>query len=109
MFVRRSVVRPVVPAMLSQATVLLVGARCASSSAFHASRVTRAPETPAADAPAPNAWVTKIKAEALKMLKLQLMIVVVGTALMLLVFPPPSKSEEKRLIAEYERSAGWKT
>ena len=97
--------------MLSQTAVLLVGARCVSTSAFHASRMVRAPapETPATDAPAPNAWVTKIKAEALKMLKLQLMIVVVGTALMLLVFPPPSKSEEKRLIAEYERSAGWKT
>lgn len=43
------------------------------------------------------------------MLKLQAILVVVGTAFVLLVFPPPSASEEKRLIAEYERSAGWKT
>ena len=77
--------------------------------AFHGSRMCFNAAAAAASPDAPNAWVTKIKAEALKMLKLQAILVVVGTAFVLLVFPPPSASEEKRLIAEYERSAGWKT
>jgi hypothetical protein len=51
----------------------------------------------------------KIKKELIKTLKLQLVLVPVCFLGMLWMYPPVSKSEEKKLQELYEKSAGWKT
>lgn len=51
----------------------------------------------------------KVKKEAIKMLKIQLVMVPVLAIGLLVFFPIPSEEEEKRMKLEYEKSSGWKT
>lgn len=53
--------------------------------------------------------IDKVKAEGKKMLKIQLVLIPVSAVLLFWLFPPPSPEEERRLRAEYEKNAGWKT
>lgn len=51
----------------------------------------------------------KLKSEAKKMLKIQLVLVPVSVVILFWMFPTPSADEERRLRTEYEKNAGWKT
>ena len=51
----------------------------------------------------------KVKSELKKVLKMQLVLIPVGAVVLFWIYPPPSPDEERRLIAEYEKNAGWKT
>ena len=51
----------------------------------------------------------KFKKEMIKMLKMQIILVPIMVLVMMFMYPPVNKAEEKRLKAEYERVAGWKT
>ncbi|KEG14145.1 hypothetical protein DQ04_00601120 [Trypanosoma grayi] len=51
----------------------------------------------------------KAKGELKKLLKIQLILVPIVVVWVMIMFPHPSAEEEKRLRAEYEKNAGWKT
>ncbi|KAF8303003.1 hypothetical protein TcBrA4_0050070 [Trypanosoma cruzi] len=51
----------------------------------------------------------KAKSELKKLLKIQLVLIPIVVAWVMFAFPHPSIEEEKRLRAEYEKNAGWKT
>ncbi|AAZ10768.1 uncharacterized protein TEOVI_000874400 [Trypanosoma equiperdum] len=51
----------------------------------------------------------KAKGELIKMLKIQLVLVPLVVGWVMIMYPQPSPEEEKRLRAEYEKNAGWKT
>jgi hypothetical protein len=51
----------------------------------------------------------KMKKEAIKMLKMQLILTPIVFVFMIYMFPPVSKAEEAKMMAQYEGSAGWKT
>lgn len=56
-----------------------------------------------------NSVMGKVKAEAKKMLKIQLFLVPICVVVLVFAFPTPSAEEEKRMREEYEQNAGWKT
>ena len=58
---------------------------------------------------AENTFMGKFKKEMIKMLKMQIILVPIMVLVMMFMYPPVNKAEEKRLKAEYERVAGWKT
>ena len=51
----------------------------------------------------------KIKAELIKTLKINLVLIPIGAVILLWMYPPVSAAEEKRLMELYTSSAGWKT
>jgi hypothetical protein len=58
--------------------------------------------------PAPT-WKDKIKKELMLILKLNLFLLPVLVLASLWMYPPTSAKEEKRLMALYEKNAGWRT
>lgn len=51
----------------------------------------------------------RLKSEFMKMLKIQLALVPICAIFVFVVFPPPSKDEERKMRELYEKTAGWKT
>lgn len=51
----------------------------------------------------------KIVKELKKALKINLILVPIGVFILVVFFPTPTPAQERQMIAEYEKNAGWKT
>lgn len=86
-------------------TKCLLGARCrvllSSGSTYVSHSATKST--------APSSMKGKVLLELKKMIKIQLVLIPVVACVLVVMYPIPSESEEKRMRLEYEQHAGWKT
>ncbi|CAD2216601.1 hypothetical protein ADEAN_000406300 [Angomonas deanei] len=83
--------------------------RHSTATLFRSSRRLLADALPKGDGDAKSKLKETVKKEAIKLLKIQIVLVPVTLLFLMWMYPAPSEKEEELMRIEYERNAGWKT